>query len=256
MRIRRNQWLTYMLAASITVCATANARAQGTTATISTADSATTSSAAAPVFNKLEAGDQLIYKTKGTVAMEGLGQGKDQKEDLDLTTSLTVLQKSGDKLTLYAVLTAAEETTAGKTSVPGPRFTFELPVSGAAPNEEFEKAGLSGASFPTFSVETLFATPAPEGKSSSSISLPVTNAMLEGEAVTTREGANLKTVTSASQETTPVLTRTTMFSSEKNLTESIETSVSMSLAARNMPITINISDKTNLVSVQRCRQIS
>ncbi len=245
MRIRSNQWLPYMLVAALPMFAAAVAQAQDTTATATSTDSTTGSAQAA--FN-LEAGDQLLYSTKGSVAMSGAGQGQDQSENMDIMTSITVLEKTGDTLTLYAALTASEETTAGQTQTPGPRFTFQMPLTGSTGQEEFEKAGLSGSAFPTFSVETLFAAPPAEGTSSVTISLPITNAPGEGQAVTTREGVDLKTVAKVNQETTPVLTRTAIFSTEKNLTESISTNVNLAITARNTPIKFAITDETKLES--------
>jgi peroxiredoxin len=238
-----------MLAAALPVLASAQVQAQGTTPTEATANP-TTGSATTPAgsFN-LEPGDQLIYSTNGNVAMSGAGQQQD--EAMDIMTSITVLEKSGDTLTLYAALTASEETTSGKTQTPGPRFTFQMPSSGSQGMEEFEKAGLAGSAFPTFSVETIFAAPPAEGKSTVTVAMPITNAVIEGEAVTTREGDVLKTVTSVSQGTTPVLSRTTLFSSQRNATQSINTSVSMSITGQNIPITFSINDKTELQGTQK-----
>lgn len=247
MRIRKNQWLPYMLVASLPMFAAAAAHAQGTTSTATAAGSTTGSSAATAAYD-LEPGDQLLYSTKGSVAMTGAGQGQDQSENMDIMTSITVLEKAGETLTLYAALTASEETTAGMSQTPGPRFTFQMPVTGSSGDEEFEKAGLSGSAFPTFSVETLFAAPPVEGTTSVSIALPITNAPGIGEAVTTREGASLKTVSTINQETTPVLTRTAIFSKEKNLTESVKTAVDMAITARNAPIKFAIQDETKLES--------
>ncbi len=246
MRIRRNQWLGYMVAAALPVFASTAAYAQQTTTTETPSSSTTGSATARASAFALEPGDQLLYSTKGEVAMSGAGQKQD--ESMDIMTSITVLEKSGDTLTLYAALTATEETTAGKTQTPGPRFTFQMPASGSDGMEEFEKAGLAGSAFPTFSVETIFAAPPEEGSSTVTVTLPVTNAVSDGEAVTTREGGNLKTVATVTKETTPILTRTTTFSTEKKLTQSIVTSVTMPITAQNMPITFTIQDNTNLQS--------
>lgn len=253
MRIRRNPWLPTMVAAAVFASTAAFAQDTtdtvvnaATTATDSAVSTGSTTESAAPF--KLEPGDQLVYHTIGSVAMSGLGEGQDQSEDIDLTTSLTVLQKQADVLTIYASMSSAEETTAGKVQAPGPRFTFEMPVSGSDGTTEFEKAGLSGSAFPTFSIETLFAAVPAEGKTSVTLPLPITNSPVEGEANTMSEGSNLKTATIVHQDNTPVMSRESVFSKEKGATQSINTSVTLSLTARNTPVTFEIQDKTNLVS--------
>lgn len=236
--------------AAAAMLATSIGFAQDTTSTAESANAAaadqgTTGSTAAAAF-KLVPGDQLLYHTEGTVAVSGAGEGQNQSEDLDLLTSLTVLQKQGDTLTIYASLTANEKTSTGVTQAPGPRFTFEMPVSGSNGKDEFEKAGLSGAAFPTFSVETLFAAPAAEGKTTVTVPMPITNNPTEGEAVTTREGANIKTATVLMQENSPVMTREALFSGDTNLTQSIKTSVTLRISAQGAPITFAIKDTTKL----------
>lgn len=244
MRIRRNPWLPFMLAATLPVFASAVAQAQETTPTVSTAQPTTGSASGQVAVFNLEPGDQLLYATRGNVAMNAGGQ--QQNEDMDIQTSITVLEKSADTLTLYAALSATEETTAGKTQVPGPRFTFQMPVSGSDNMEEFEKAGLAGSAFPTFSVETLFTAPPSDGTTTVSVAMPITNQVADGQAVTVSEGNMTKTVTSITRGTTPVLTRTAVFSRERNLTESIETSVSLELTSQNTPVQFAMTDTTTL----------
>jgi len=248
MRIRRNPLLPTMVAAAVFVSSAAYA--QDTTTTITGASSepaAAASTTSATAAYKLEPGDQLVYQTKGTVAMNGASAEHHQQEDVDLLTSLTVLQKKDNTAIIYAAMTANEETTAGTTARPGPRFTFQMPLTGSTGLEEFEKEGLSGAAFPTFSVETLFGELAREGKTSVTMPLPITNSPAEGEANTSRQGADLKTVTVIKQENAPVLSREQIFSGDNNLTKSVNTSVTLSLSARNSPITFSIQDKTELV---------
>ncbi len=244
MRIRRNHWLAGMLAAAIPVFAAAEASAQTTTPTATADEPTTGSSSPAAAVYALEPGDQLTYSTKGSVKMSGGGQ--EQAEDMDILTSITVLEKSGETLTLYAALSASEDTTVGKTMSPGPRFTFQMPTSGATGDTEFEKAGLAGAAFPTFSVENIFAAPPAEGKSTVTVSLPITNAAADGEAVTTKQGSNIETVVTVLQEGTPVLGKTTVFSTDKKHTASIDTSVSLSLSSQGNAVSFSITDKTEL----------
>lgn len=250
MRIRRNPWLSCLTAAA--VLSTSAAFAQDTTSTATPAsaaasDASTTgsASAAAAAFN-LEPGTQLLYHTKGKVSISAGGQMQAQEEELDLETSLTVLQKSGDKVTVYASLTANEQTTQGVTKSPGPRFTFEMPTSGAADEEEFEKAGLAGTAFPTFSVETLFTAPAAEGKTSVTLPLPITNNPSEGYSETTRDGSILKTETVLLQADSPAMNRQASFSTDKKLTEAIKTSATLRIVAQGAPITFAIQDETKL----------
>lgn len=249
MRIRRNPWLSCMTAAA--VLATSAAFAQDTTSTASPAsaaasDASTTGSTPAAAAFALEPGTQLLYHTKGKVSISAGAQMQAQEEELDLQTSLTVLQKTGDKLTIYASLTANEQTSEGVTQTPGPRFTFEMPVSGATNEDEFEKAGLAGTAFPTFSVETLFTPPAADGKTSVTLPLPITDNPSEGYAETTRDGGFVKTETVLLQAGVPAMNRQASFSTDKKLTEAIKTSATLRIVAQGAPITFAIQDETKL----------
>lgn len=235
MRIRRNTWLACTLTATIPFLAATGLNAQ---------NAATTTTKSAGKLS-LEPGDQLIYSTSGKIAMEGGGQSQDQ--ELDFVTSVTVLDKS-DKYTMYASMAGSEETTDGKKiQTPGPRFTFELPLSGAPENLELVKAGLYDQAFPTFSMEALFTIPGEDGKSTVTTSLPISGAEADAEANTSRSGDTVKTVVTLDDDKeVRVLDKTAVFSSAKNVTESIDTSITMTIAAQGMPITFSIVDKTKL----------
>jgi len=245
MRIRRNHWLLCTLAAALPMFAATSAQGQVTSGTAEAQPTTASSALGSSAFG-IEPGDQLQYRTQGELQI--IGGGQQQKEDMDILTSVTVLEKNSDSLTLYASLSASEETSTGVVYQTGPRYTFELPLEGADPQQELEKAGLVGAAFPTFSMENIFGKVPQEGKTSITISLPITNAPAQGEAVTTREGANLVTVATASEESTPVLSRKSTFNSQKKLVDTIETSVTLAVNAQGVPVTFSISDTTRLTN--------
>lgn len=238
MRIRRNHWLS-----AITVTALGlTAFTAGAQTTTTTAEAAGTTATATPYA--LEAGDQLVYVTKGSMAISGMGRDQDEKQDI--VTSVTVLEKQGDSLTVYASQWGSEETTEGTKLTPGPRYTFAMPAGGALDTEEFEKAGLEGTVFPTLSVEGLFPSHPKEGKTTVSLVLPVTNALVDTLADTTVDGDKLKTVAVAEQDGKKVMERTSHFSTSKKVVEAINTSISLSLAAQGQQVSISVTDDTRL----------
>ncbi len=250
MRIRRNPWLPCVVAAAVVVSATVHA--QSTTGTVDVAPAAPagnvstgTATASTAPFG-LEVGDQLQFRTRGSVGMTASEAGQSQTERIEMQTSVTVLQKQAEVLTMYSAMTIYEETTTGTQPNPGPRFTFEMPVTGAEDGMNFEVAGLAGTPFPTFSMETLFAAASPEGKTSVTVALPFTNQPVEGSAVTTAEGPNSKTVVTLYQNDQPVMARTRVVSGTNNVTSNLSTSATLALSGRGAEITIALQDETEL----------
>lgn len=248
MRIRRST--TPHIAAFAITCllSAAGANAQDTSATqtqAASSDAATT--AAASRFN-LQPGDQMLYSTTGKFHVTGMGQN--QNEPLDAKTSVTVLEQKGDKLTLFASMVKSEQTSAGATQTPGPRYTFQMPVKGAEGLDEFEKEGLSGSLAPTFTVEYLFTPPA-EGKTTVSTAMPVVNAVIDGEAEAKTEGQNTVTKASFTKGNQAFLERETVYSGDKHLNEAINTSMTLLVSRQGAQMELAIEDHTKLVSTNK-----
>jgi len=184
-------------------------------------------------------GRQIGYQTKATLKISG---GTEREEKAQVTSRFTALDKSDGKLTVLVEVNQADVFSTGVANErSGPRFTVEVPVTGADPLDQLKKAGLASSPVPGWDVENFFAS-VPEKASTTTLIMPVTDEPMDVP-MTVEKGAmtTVKYALNSVDPKKPSLSRTLVYDSADKSYKSVATSVSLSVDNEGNSFHFNIN---------------